>query len=260
MDKNEVIQALKTAREVSKKRNFKQSIDLVINVRNLNLKKPEQNIDLFLQLPVPTGRKTKICALVDYDLEKQAKEFCDFVILKDEFKKYENKKKDLKKLGREYDYFIAQASIMPQIATLLGRILGPLEKMPNPKAGCVVPGNIATLKPLIEKLRNTIRLRTKNELVVRALIGSEEMKDDEVAENALIVYNTLLSNLPQEKHNVKEVLVKLTMGSSIVVGKKYEKNELELLIQNKEKPSKEPSLKKKMPKEDEKNLGKENGN
>ena len=231
MDKKEIINSIKIAREVSKKRNFKQNFDLIINLKNLNLKKPEENLLLFTQLNHSTGKKVKVCAFVDYDLEKQAKESCDLVILKDEFPKYEAKKKELKKIARSYDYFIAQADIMPKIATLAGRILGPLGKMPNPKVGGVVPGNLPTLKPIVDRLRNTIKLQTKNELTVKTSAGIESMKDEEIADNILALYNLVLHSLPQEKNNIKSVVVKLSMGSPVLIGKEYKKEELELITQ-----------------------------
>ncbi|MEK6936738.1 MAG: 50S ribosomal protein L1 [Nanoarchaeota archaeon] len=239
MDKKEVLEAIKLAKEVSKKRNFKQGFDLVINLKNINLKKPEENIDLFLQLPNQTGKKVKICALIDYDLEKQSKETTENIILKENFPKYENKKKELKKIARQYDFFIAQADIMPKIATLFGRILGPLGKMPNPKIGAVVPGSIQSLKPLTDKLRNTIRLQTKNEPTVKASIGNETMKDEEIADNFLHVYNSVLHSLPQEKNNVKSVIIKMSMGSPINLEKEYKQEELSLLIQKPKVKTKE---------------------
>lgn len=238
MDKKNILDAIKLAKEVSKKRNFKQGFDLVINLKNLNLKKPEENLLLFTQLnhPIP-NKKTKIAAFVDYDLEKQAKEACDLVILKDEFPKYELKKRELKKLGRAYDYFIAQADIMPKVATLAGRILGPIGKMPNPKIGGVVPGNLPSIKPITDRLRTTIKLQTKNELTIKTAVGNEDMKDDDVADNVLALYNFILHSLPQEKNNIKSVLVKLSMGSAVEIGKEYKKEELEIIAQ-KSKPKK----------------------
>ncbi len=238
MDKEQILKSIKVAKEVSKKRNFKQSFDLVINLKNLNLKKQEENLSLFTQLPHNTSKKIKICALVDYDLEKQAKETCDFIILKDEFPKYESKKKELKKIARAYDYFVAQADIMPKVASLLGRILGPLGKMPNPKIGCVIPSNIPTIKPLIERLKGTIKLQTKNELTIKTLIGDESMKDEDISNNILTIYNFILHSLPQEKNNIKNVLLKLSMGSPVEIGKEYKKEELTILTQ-KEKPKRE---------------------
>ena len=241
MDKKSILEAIKIAKEVSKKRNFKQGFDLVINLKNLNLKKPEENLLLFTQLnhPIP-NKKTKIAAFVDYDLEKQAKETCDLVILKDEFPKYEVKKRELKKIGRAYDYFIAQAEIMPKVATLAGRILGPIGKMPNPKVGGVVPGNLPTIKPIIERLKLPIKLQTKGELTIKTSVGNEEMKDEDIADNVLSLYNFVLHSLPQEKNNILSVLIKLSMGSPVEIGKEYKKEEIEIITQ-KSKPKKDAS-------------------
>jgi large subunit ribosomal protein L1 len=93
--------------------------------------------------------------------------------------------------------------------------------MPNPKSGCVVPPN-ANLKPLYEKLQRTIRVLTKNSPLAQCGVGTEDMGLNDVAENALAVYNTIVHALPNEKHNIKDVYVKLTMGKPIKVGEKIE--------------------------------------
>ena len=213
MDKNKLIEIIKKTRNT--KRNFKQKFDLIINLKNLNLKKPEENINTFLVLPYRIGKKIKTCIFVDDQLVNKAKNVCDEVIHKDDFSKYKDKKV-IKKLAQKYDYFIAQANLMADVASVFGKVLGPKNKMPNPKAGCVVPP-VTELKPLIEKLNKTIKLQTKNELIIKAIVGSEDMKDEEIAENVLFLYNQLLHLLPQEKNNVKNIFIKLTMGKPVEI-------------------------------------------
>ena len=212
MDKQQILQALKKLRESSKKRNFSQSVDLIITLRQLDLKKPEQNINLFLTLPYKTGKEVRMCALVDKELQEQAKTTFHKTMLREDFQKL--KPKDIKKMAREYDFFVAQASIMPDIAKFFGRTLGPKGKMPNPKSGCIVASN-AQLKPLKEKLEKTIHLQTKNELITKAIVGKESMKDEELTENILAAYNNILHSLPQESQNIKKVLLKLTMSKTV---------------------------------------------
>ena len=48
MDKNIILEAIKKARENSKKRKFSQSFDLIVNLKNINLKKAGDNVDTFL--------------------------------------------------------------------------------------------------------------------------------------------------------------------------------------------------------------------
>ena len=219
MNDQEIFDALKKARESTPKRKFSQTVDLIVSLKQLDLKKPEQNVNTFIALPHQRGKKLKICALVDKELFNSGKEACDRVIMKDEFSKFD--KKSLRKLALEYDFFIAQANLMPDIAKYMGKKLGTKGKMPNPKAGCVVPPS-ANLKDLYGTLQKTIRLQTKNELAVKCPVGNEAMSDDDLKDNILAVYNILLRVLPKEKHNIKEAMLKLTMGPAIGIGAKDE--------------------------------------
>src|SRR3989344_1439699 len=111
MDKELILSTLKKAKENSPKRNFKQSIDLIMNLRQLDLKKPEHKVNMFVALPYPINKKISICAFVDQEMEQRAKEACDEVITPDQFEKYKQKA-TVKKLAAKHDVFIAQASIM----------------------------------------------------------------------------------------------------------------------------------------------------
>ncbi len=225
MDKKQILNTIQEVKKNSKKRNFNQTFDLVVNLKGLNLKNPEHNLNNFLQLPYSKGKESKVGAIVGDELINKAKEACDEVIHEKDLTALSKDKKKLKKLSKDIDYFIGQANIMPKIATSLGRVLGPIGKMPNPKAGCIVPPVIPDLKPIINKLKNTVRVQTKNELGVKVMVGKQDMKDDEIAENVLAVYNNLIHSLPQEKHNIKNIFLKLTMSKSFLVGKKKAEEE-----------------------------------
>ncbi|MFH0752386.1 MAG: 50S ribosomal protein L1 [archaeon] len=215
MNKSSILEAIKKAREASSKKKFNQTFDLILNLKELNLKNPEQKLDIFVTLPKGLGKKRKLCALVDNALYTEAKDTFDKTILKSDFPNISQK--DAKKLAQDYDYFIAQANIMPDIAKSFGKILGVRGKMPNPKSGAIVPPK-ATLKPIYEKFQKIIRLITKTDLTVKCAVGREDMEDDDVAENILAVYNAAVHALPQESANVKKVLLKLTMGAPVGVG------------------------------------------
>jgi large subunit ribosomal protein L1 len=214
MDKKEVLEVLKKAREASKKRNFSQSIELIINLKNVDLKKAEQQIDFFVTLHFFRGRKVKVCALVGPEMVADAKNVCDKIITQDEFANYAKNRKLAKKLAKEFDFFIAQANLMARVAGAFGKFLGPKGKMPNPKAGCVVAPK-TPLKPLIEKLQKTVKLTAKTIPIVQCLTGNETMSDEEVADNVLTVYDSVVHHLPGEENNVKSVLIKLTMGKPV---------------------------------------------
>ncbi len=216
MDKKEVIAAIKAVKENSPKRNFKQSIDLIITLKGLDLKKPDQKVDTFVSLHYPMPKKPKICGLVGPELIEQAKEALDDAIHIDDFSGFKNKK-DIKKLARSYDFFIAQANIMAKVAQAFGRVFGPRGKMPNPKAGCVVPAN-ANLKTVVQRLQSTVHLKTPGQLMVQANIGLEDSDDNLLEDNIMTIYNHLIHTLPQEKNNIKDIIIKTTMGRPVKLG------------------------------------------
>ncbi len=213
-DFHNTLQQLKTT---SPKREFSQSVDLIINLKELDLKKPEEQLDVWLPLTHPKGKPIRIAALVGPELKEQAKTTCDTVITHDEFKRYEGKKKDIRDLAKKHDFFIAQANIMPDVAKYFGRVLGPRGKMPNPKAGCVVPPN-ANLKALADKLKKTLHVVAKTQLSAKCSVGKQDMADDHLLENIMTVYNAVVHALPQETNNIKTILLKYSMGPPLKVG------------------------------------------
>jgi large subunit ribosomal protein L1 len=215
MDEAKLKDAVKKLREVSKKRNFKQSIDLVVLLKDLT---KADKVDLFVDLHHTVGKKIKVCALVGGELMAQAKLTCDNAVAQDDFAKFAADKKQMKKLAENYDYFIAQANIMTDIAKTFGRVFGPRNKMPNPKAGCVVPPN-ANLAPICEKLQHRVRVMSnKNQnWHIQCTVGTEDMKDEELTENIITIYNSIIAVLPNHKDNYKKTYLKFTMSSPIEV-------------------------------------------
>jgi len=215
MDKETIIKSLKKARENAKKRNFSQTFELIMNFKGLNLKNPEQQIDFYTILKHPF-RSVKICGLVGEELLDNSKNTFDDTIFSEEWDKFKGNKKDIKILARKYDYFVGQANLMPKIATIFGRYFGPLGKMPNPKAGCVVPPS-ANLEVIKAKLNKQIQIKVKSIPVLQIPIGKEAGKDEEIAEDIYSIYDQVVHKLPGESQNIKSIYVKLTMGKPVKV-------------------------------------------
>ena len=57
MKKDEIKQAIKSAKESSPKRNFKQSGELIVNLKGLLLKKQENQVSTYVSLHYNTGNK-----------------------------------------------------------------------------------------------------------------------------------------------------------------------------------------------------------
>jgi ribosomal protein L1 len=60
----------------------------------------------------------------------------------------------LDNLVKEYDFFIANAKLMPTVATTFGRVLGPASKMPSPQLGVVMNEDEKTIKEVLEKINS----------------------------------------------------------------------------------------------------------
>ncbi|OIO41753.1 hypothetical protein COU56_03015 [Candidatus Pacearchaeota archaeon CG10_big_fil_rev_8_21_14_0_10_31_9] len=189
-----------------KERKFNQSIDLIVNLRKFDLKKTQ--INTFVSIPHKIKDK-KVCGFIE------SKSSIINTIQKSQFPIYKDKKK-VKKLVKEYDFFIASAPNMPLVATTFGRVLGPAGKMPSPKLGILVDDSEKNVKELVERINKTIRVQTK-EPSIKVSIGKLSMKDSELIENATQVYNSILNELPNNKDNIKSVMIKSTMSKSLRV-------------------------------------------
>jgi large subunit ribosomal protein L1 len=216
METTAISKALAQLREKAVKRNFVQTIDLIINLKNLDLKQADQQVDQYILLPKTRGRQIRIGAFIGAEMAAAAKGMVDVIVMHDDFPSYAGDKKKIKKLAQDCDFFISQANIMPDVAKVFGRVLGPRGKMPNPKAGCVVAPN-ANLKPLADRLRTTVRCAAKTQLSIKLPIGKEDQKDEDIIENVHTIIEHLLHALPQEKNNVGSIILKLTMGAPVKI-------------------------------------------
>lgn len=212
MNKESILKAIQEVKKTGKKRKFTQSLDLIINLK-LDLKRAG-SVTAAAVLPHPKSKKPNICAFVDNELAKQAKEVFHKTVLKSDFRKID--KKALKKLTQECKYFVAQANVMTDIAKFFGKILGPKGMMPDPKIGCVIPPN-ANLKAVNERLQKTVKLDIKKELNVKCSVGLETDDENKICENVEAVYNALLHALPREKQDIKNVMLKLTMSKPVEI-------------------------------------------
>lgn len=215
MDKQSIEKTIKELRETSKKRKFSQAFDLIVTLKDLNLKNVNDQIDFFASLPHATGKKVRVAALVGPELKERADGVCDTVIEQKNFDNYKDKKL-VKKLANDHDFFIAQAEIMPKVAATFGRVLGPRNKMPNPKLGSVLPGK-GQVEPLYERLQKTVRISAKKSPMIQVKIGSEAMTDEQLVDNIMNAHNQIVHHLPKEGSNVKTTMLKLTMSKPIII-------------------------------------------
>ncbi len=184
----------------AKERKFDQTIDLIVNLQKFDIKK--NNVNTFVTVPHKIKDK-KIAGFLEVknkDVE---------TITPNEFKKYSGKT-EMKKLIDNHDFFIAQASLMPSVATNFGRTLGPAGKMPSPQLGIILNADEKAINELKNKINTSIKIRIK-EPSVKISVGKQSMKDEDVIENIMTFYNSLLKTLPRNKENVRNIELKFTM-------------------------------------------------
>ncbi|MFB6242286.1 MAG: 50S ribosomal protein L1 [Candidatus Nanosalina sp.] len=200
-------QAIEEAVEESEERDFNESIDMIINFRGLDLSDPNNRISEDLKLPNQADESIKVAVIGD-SLNGEA---ADRKVSEDELEEMFDNPNDAKKLAEEFTFLIAEAPLMPKIGQQLGQVFGPRDMMPDP----MQPGEDPTEE--IEDLRNTVRINVKEQPLLQIKIGKEDHDADSVARNASTVYGFVTDNLPKGDNNIKNVMIKTTMGPSVEV-------------------------------------------
>ena len=191
MVEEKILEAVKKARESEKKRNFKQGFDLAINLKNIDLKKPENRVKTELTLPHNPGRKKKVGVIVDSLLPQASGLENVVVIKKSELEKMN--KKSARGIAKQCSYFIAEAPLMPLVGKNMGPMLAPRNLMPMPIAPT------ADLKSNVQSRMSMLKIQLKNSAAVHLGVGSEDMKDEEIAENIEAVSKAIVNILPKNR-------------------------------------------------------------
>lgn len=212
LDQKTIYEAVKAAKEKSKKRKFDQSIELVLNLKDIDMKSPEAKFQEIVELPHSPAKQNKICVIASGELAFKAKKTdVDLVIEKAELEGYAGKKHDLRKIANNYDFFIAEAPLMPLVGKVLGPVLGPRGKMPVP-----VPPTV-DIAGLIAKHRKTIVVRMRGQPMLQCHVGSESMKEEEIAENIQTILRAIEGKLKRGEKNIKVAHIKTSMGESVSI-------------------------------------------
>lgn len=200
--KDKILSAIKKLREKSKKRNFPQSFDLIVNLKEFDVKKPENKISEVVVLPHGRGKEGKVVIFSDEIKVEGLK-----TLRSEDISKLAKNKREAKKLIRETDFFLAEPKLMPLIGRTLGQFLGPTGKMPKLTTG--------DIKSLVEDYKKSVRIRIKDAPVIQCLVGTENMKEEEIADNVEAVLKTLIAKLPKGKNNISKIMIKLTMSKPV---------------------------------------------
>ena len=191
--------ALNYLKQNTKKRNFVQSFDLIVNIKNLDLRKPENKFSKEVQLPHGRGKDVEVCIISDNIDGAISKMDIDGM-----------GKKEIRKIIRSNEFFISEAPLMPHIGKVLGRYLGPVGKMPSP-----FPANMKDVTQLVNVKKNSVRIKVRDSPNIQVPVGTETMDQAEIEENIKAAVAAIESALPKGKNQFKDVQLKLSMGKPV---------------------------------------------
>jgi len=210
LDSKALLESVKEAKSKAEKRKFSQSVELIINLRDIDMKKPESKIQESIELPHPVAKQSKVCVIATGDLALRARRAgADLVIERADLESLASDKKKQKALVYDYEYYIAEAPLMPTVGRVLGAVLGPKGRMPTP-----VPPSV-DIASAIEKQRKIVQVRLRGQPILQCRVGTEDMADEQIAENIETVIRRLEGKLKRGLRNIKSIVIKAAMGPPV---------------------------------------------
>jgi len=208
-----------------KVRKFDESIDLIINIKDINLKDPKNRIDkeIILSNEVITGDKPNICIIASDEILLEAKKLgVDTLDSNGLIQLNNEEKKFKKKFAKKYEYFVVEDKMMRDVARYLARFLGPVGKMPKPfPTGYGIISNPDDLKVAHERYKKVIRIQMKKQPIIFVKIGKKSMDQEKLYENMKIVINYIADQMPHKFNNFKSMYLKTTMGKPVKVTEQF---------------------------------------
>ena len=212
MEHEKVLESVKEAMEKAPERKFSESVEIAINLKNLDMNQPTNRLDEEIILPNGLGRPIKVAVFAKGDTAQRAKAAgADYVFDPEEISVLGEDKTRAKNLAEEVNFFIAESAYMPAIGKTLGQVLGPRGKMPIP----LTPDK--DVVQIINKSRNSIKLRSKDKMTFHISVGKKEMDPQKIAQNIETIINRIEHRYERGLYNVKSIYVKSTMGPSVRV-------------------------------------------
>jgi large subunit ribosomal protein L1 len=200
--------AVQKALESAKKRNFTETVELAINLVDVDLSIPKNRIQEDIILPNGRGKQVKVCVIGGGELALKAKDVADLVITPETLGAFADDKKQAKKVANQIDYFIAEAPLMAQVGKRLGTVLGPRGKMPKP----IPPGTDPV--GMVDALRKSVTVRTKDRKTFHVPVGTVDMDAEKIAENIDTIMKRVALRLEKGDANINSAYVKTSMGPS----------------------------------------------
>ncbi|PSP37227.1 50S ribosomal protein L1 [Halobacteriales archaeon SW_8_65_20] len=200
--------AVSRAIDEAPERNFRETVDLAVNLRDLDLDDPNNRVDESIVLPRGTGQETRIVVFAEGETALRAEDVADDVLDGERLEELGGDDDAAKDLADETDFFIAEANMMQDIGRYLGTVLGPRGKMPTP----LQPDD--DVVETIDRMKNTVQVRSGDRRTFHTRVGAEDMEIDDIADNIDVIVRRLEADLEKGPQNIDGIYVKTTMGPS----------------------------------------------
>ena len=206
MADQEIEEAVSRALDDAPPRNFTETVDIAVNLRDIDLNDPSNRVDESVVLPEGTGQETSIVVFAEGETAIRAEEVADQVLDGNELADLGDDDDAAKDLAGDTDFFLAEESMMQDIGRYLGTVLGPRGKMPEP----VSPDD--DVVEVVERMKNSVQIRSGDRRTFHTRVGAEDMSADEIATNIDVIIRRLHASLEKGPLNIDSVYVKTTMG------------------------------------------------
>ncbi|RWR85331.1 60S ribosomal protein L10a [Cinnamomum micranthum f. kanehirae] len=189
-----------TADAREKKRNFTETIELQIGLKNYDPQK-DKRFSGSVKLPHIPRPKMKVCMLGDAQHVEEAEKIgLDYMDVEG-LKKMNKNKKLVKKLAKKYHAFLASEAIIKQIPRLLGPGLNKAGKFPT------LVSHQESLESKVNEIKAMVKFQLKKVLCMGVAVGNCGMEEKQIFQNVQLSVNFLVSLLKKNWQNVSEVPV-----------------------------------------------------
>jgi len=209
-------------------RKFDETVDIIINIKDVNLSDPKNRIDkeIILSHEIITSGNPNICVIASDEILSEAKKLgVDTLDANGLVSLNNDEKKDKKKFAKKYDFFVVEDKMMRDVARYLARFLGPLGKMPKPfPSGYGIISSPDDLQVAYGRYKKIIRIQMKKQPIIFVKIGKKSMETDKLFENMKTVVNYIADQMPHKFNNFKSMHLKSTMGKPVKVTEEFLKS------------------------------------
>lgn len=169
----QITEMIKTALTQEKKRNFPQTFELQIQLRDYNVDK-EKKFNSSVVLHYPVKRSLNVCVIGVMNHVDQAKALGLNFSNMEEIAKFQADSKKTKKWARKFDILLVSESLKLKFTKAIGKIVNSVNKQP------VYVGDSESVESKMQELMKTIRFRIKKGPWMATSIGLEEQSPEEL--------------------------------------------------------------------------------